>query len=90
MAIVADSYDMVVCGVYNNYMKAGDDVAWRWGNGLAEGRVMSVHHEPTTIQSKGKTIKRNGTADNPALIIEHTSGNNVLKRSSEVQKTIHG
>ena len=69
------------------YMKQGDYVAWRWGNGLAEGRVKSVHYEPITITSKGKTIKRNGTADNPALVIEHKSGNDVLKLASEVQKT---
>ena len=68
-------------------MKSGEYVAWRWGAGLAEGIIKSVHHEPTVITSKGKQIKRNGTADNPALIIEHKSGNDVLKLASEVQAT---
>lgn len=68
-------------------MKPGDTVAWQWGNGLAQGIVKSVHHEPTTILSKGKSIKRNGTADNPAIIIQHASGNDVIKLSSEVQNT---
>lgn len=68
-------------------MKKGDPVAWRWGNGLAEGTVKSVHTEPTTIQSKGKSVKRNGTADNPAVVIQHKSGNDVLKLASEIQKT---
>lgn len=68
-------------------MKPGDHVAWQWGNGLAQGIVKSVHHEPTTIQSKGKSVKRNGTQDNPAIVIEHKSGNDVIKLSSELQKT---
>lgn len=71
-------------------MKPGDDVAWKWGNGLAQGKVKSVHTEPFTITSKGKTIKRNGSADNPALVIEHKSGNDVIKLSSEVQNTQKG
>ena len=68
-------------------MKAGDRVAWKYANGIAEGRVASVHYEPTLIMTKGKRIKRNGSKDNPALVIEHASGNDVLKLSSEVQKT---
>ncbi len=68
-------------------MKTGDHVAWQWGNGLAQGIIKSVHHEPTTITSKGKTVKRNGTADNPAIVIKHKSGNDVLKLASEIQKT---
>jgi hypothetical protein len=68
-------------------MKPGDHIAWRWGNGLAQGVVKSVHLESTTIQSKGKTIIRHGTKDNPAIIIKHKSGNDVIKLASEVQKT---
>lgn len=68
-------------------MKSGDAVAWQWGNGLAEGIIKSVSPESTSIISKGKHITRNGTKDNPALIISHKSGNDVLKLASEVQKT---
>lgn len=68
-------------------MKAGDTVAWKWGQGLAEGTVTSVHHDSVQIISKGKTITRHGKAENPALIIKHVSGNDVLKLASEVQKT---
>lgn len=68
-------------------MKKGDYVAWKWANGIAEGRVKAVHHERTEITSNGKQITRNGSNDNPALIIEHKSGNDVLKLTSEVQKT---
>lgn len=68
-------------------MKTGDEVAWKWANGLAEGKIKSISYEPTEIFSKGKHIKRNGSRDNPALIISHMSGNDVLKLSSEVQTT---
>jgi hypothetical protein len=68
-------------------MKPGDYVAWKWGNGLAEGVVKSVHAEPTETVSKGTHVKRNGSVDNPAIIIEHKSGNDVLKLASEVQNT---
>jgi hypothetical protein len=68
-------------------MKVGDNVAWQWGNGLAEGQVKEVRHERTVILSKGKHITRNGTQDDPAIIIQHKSGNEVLKLAHEVQKT---
>ena len=68
-------------------MKPGDHVAWKWGNGIAEGRIASIHRAPTMIATKGKSIRRNGSKTNPALIIEHRSGSDVLKLSSEVQKT---
>ena len=68
-------------------MKPGDYVAWKWGNGIAEGKIKSIHTEPISIQSKGKTVKRNGSVDNPAVVIEHKSGNDILKLASELQKT---
>lgn len=68
-------------------MKTGDSVAWQWSNGIAKGMIKSVHSEPTTIASKGRTIKRNGSDDNLSLIISHTSGNDAVKLASEVQKT---
>lgn len=68
-------------------MKPGTHVAWRWLSGIAEGVVKSVHEESITIESKGKLITRHGTPDNPAIVITHKSGNDVLKLASEVQDT---
>lgn len=68
-------------------MKPGDHVAWKWGNGLAKGRVVSVHNEPTMLSTNGKNVRRIGTKNNPAIIIENKSGGDVLKLMSEVQKT---
>lgn len=65
----------------------GDWVAWRWANGVAEGKVTDVVFERTEIVSKGKRIARNGTASNPAVILEHKSGNPVIKLASELIAT---
>lgn len=68
-------------------MKINDVVAWKWGNSVAEGIVKEIHFDRTEIISKGKRIVRNGSEQNPAVIIDHKSGNLVLKLQSEVQKT---
>lgn len=65
-------------------VQPGDLVAWKWGFGVAEGIVLSVHYEKTQILSKGKLITRLGTTDNPAIVIQHKNGNQVLKRASEL------
>ncbi len=48
---------------------------------------MSVHHERTEIVSKGKHIVRNGSPENPAVIIMHKNNNEVLKLVSELLET---
>ena len=68
--------------------KPGDHVAWKWGFGVAEGVVVQIVPEPTKIESKGKWITRNGSEENPAVIIEHTNGNPVIKLESELLKTV--
>ena len=65
----------------------GDYVVWKWGAGIAHGEVIDVSPERTEIVSKGKHIVRNGTPVNPAVIIKHKNGNQVLKLASELSKT---
>lgn len=66
-------------------LKPGDEVGWHWGEGIATGIVVSVHTERTEIISKGSRIVRKGSSENPAVIIDHKSGNQVLKLASELQ-----
>ena len=66
---------------------SGNHVAWQWGQGLAQGVVEEVCTGPTTITTKGKTISRNGSKSDPALIITSSKGVKVLKLSHEVQRT---
>ncbi len=70
-----------------NQLQIGDSVAWQWANGIAEGVIVAVSTERVEITSKGKLIVRNGSALNPAISIQHSSGNLVLKLQSEIQKT---
>ncbi|AEF40324.1 hypervirulence associated TUDOR domain-containing protein [Hoyosella subflava] len=65
--------------------KAGDMVAWKWGNGTASGEVVRIAPEKTSIQSKGQTITRNGSSDNPAVVITQDDGTRVIKLQSELE-----
>ena len=62
----------------------GDIVFWRWGGGLAQGIVQDIIYDRAEIVSKGKYIARNGTKANPAVIMDHKSGNPVIKLASEL------
>ncbi|KAI2634614.1 hypothetical protein GGS21DRAFT_111766 [Xylaria nigripes] len=63
----------------------GDHVSWNWGGGAPGGTVAETKHEgKIAIESKrGNIIKKNASADNPAVRVER-SGNDVVKRASEL------
>ncbi|GAB3331030.1 hypothetical protein GCM10027299_36480 [Larkinella ripae] len=67
-------------------VKKGDSVRWKYGSGHAEGKVVEVHKEEIEKTIKGAKVKRNGTDDNPALVIEQEDDDLVLKLASEVEK----
>jgi hypothetical protein len=67
-------------------IKNGSSVAWDWGKGTAEGKVKSVYRESITKTIKGSEITRNGTAENPAYLIEQEDGTEVLKLKSELKE----
>lgn len=67
-------------------IRKGTRVAWEWGNGTAEGTVQSTHTEKITRTIKGSEVTRNGSADDPALVIEQDDGTTVLKLHSEVDR----
>ncbi|GAA4399311.1 DUF2945 domain-containing protein [Nibrella viscosa] len=66
-------------------IKKGDQVRWKWGAGHAEGKVVEVHHEEVERTIDGKQIKRNGSGDNPAVLIEQDDKQRVLKLASELE-----
>jgi hypothetical protein len=66
-------------------IKKGQKVTWRWGIGHAEGTVIEVFHEKVSRTLKGAHITRNGSHENPALLIEQKDGDQVLKLTSEVE-----
>lgn len=64
----------------------GEHVSWLWYGRVIYGVVKEICPEKTLIHSKGKIITRNGTPENPAIIISHISGNDVLKLASELTR----
>ena len=67
-------------------MQKGTLVKWNWGQGTAEGKVSETFDRKVTRTLDGSEITRNGTRDNPALLIRQDDGSEVLKLSSEVDR----
>lgn len=64
----------------------GDQVAWNWGRGTAEGTVAETFTHDVTRTIKGKKIKRKADEKEPAYLIKQDDGDRVLKSASEVHK----
>ncbi|MDB5684493.1 MAG: hypothetical protein JWM75_2191 [Sphingomonas bacterium] len=67
-----------------NSYRTGQKVHWTWGSGRAEGRIVERFDRRVQRTIKGSRIVRNGTADNPAYLIEQEDGGRVLKRGAEL------
>jgi len=67
-------------------MRKGTKVSWKYGTGTATGKIESVHKESISRKIKGSEITRNGTDDDPALVIVQDNGDKVLKLQSEVKE----
>jgi len=68
-------------------IRTGSEVSWSWGNGSASGKVTEVHHDTVERQIKGEKIKRKGSDDDPAYVIEQEDGTRVLKLKSELDQS---
>lgn len=64
----------------------GTRVAWNWGNGSPTGTVVESAAERIEKTIKGTRQSRNGSADNPAHVLEQDDGQEVLKLHSEPRK----
>jgi hypothetical protein len=67
-------------------VKKGDNVKWKFGKGEGVGKVSEVHQNDVNKTIKGKSIKRKGSKEEPALVIKQTNGQEVIKSASEVDK----
>jgi hypothetical protein len=67
-------------------IRTGSPVSWQWGTGTASGKVKEIHHQEIGKKIKGSEVKRNGTQDNPAYLIEQEDGTEVLKLKSELNQ----
>lgn len=62
-------------------------VQWNWGEGTAEGYIRQIFRQKVSCTLQGAEVTRNGTADNPAYLIEQQDGAKVLKLQSEISQS---
>lgn len=55
-----------------NVLKVGDKVTWNWGSGTPGGKVAAIESEGATITTAGKQVHKNGSEENPAIVIERS------------------
>lgn len=67
-----------------NAFKAGSKVTWQWLGNPIHGNVKEIFFEPVTKSIKGKNIKRNGSKEKPAYLVESEAGNLALKLHTEL------
>jgi hypothetical protein len=65
-------------------MRKGTKVTWNWGKGEGSGKVKEIFKEKVTRTIKGSEITRNGTPEDPALLIVQDDGDEVIKLESEL------
>jgi len=68
-----------------NSFRKGQDVQCSWGKGTAKGKVTGRFERKVQRTLKGTKVRKNGTEDNPAYLIEQEDGDKVLKRGSELE-----
>ncbi len=65
-------------------LQKGDEVSWKWGAGHPKGTVEEVVDGEATAETKrGNEIKKNGSEDDPAVVIQAASGNSAVKLAHE-------
>ena len=67
-------------------IKEGTKVKWKWGNGIAEGKVEETYTQKVTKTIDGNEVTRDGEEGNKALFIKQEDGSTVLKSESEVER----
>jgi hypothetical protein len=64
----------------------GQEVIWMWLGREIKGKVLEAYLEPVVREIKGKKIKRNGSPDRPAYLVQSEAGNLALKLHSELKE----
>jgi hypothetical protein len=62
----------------------GQKVTWKWGSGTAEGKVEKRFERRVQRTLKGAKVVKNGSKENPAILIRQEDGAKVLKLESEL------
>jgi len=64
--------------------KINTKVQWKWLGGIIDGVVKEVYFSPVIKVLKGKNIKRNGSPEKPAYLVQSEAGNYALKLHTEL------
>lgn len=64
--------------------KLNQKVQWKWAGGIVDGVVKEIYHESVSRLIKGKMIKRNGSPEKPAYLVQSEAGNLALKLQTEL------
>ncbi len=67
------------------FFNVEDPVQWKWLGRFINGVVKEIYFEPVVRTIKTKKIKRNGSAENPAYLVQSEAENMALKLHSELQ-----
>lgn len=67
-------------------IKKGTEVQWKWGKGMAKGKVEETYTSKVSKTLKGTKVNREGEQGNKALYIQQDDGGYVLKSESEVER----
>lgn len=62
----------------------GSRVQWSWGSSTASGEVVETFDRRVQRTIKGTRVVKNGSPDNPAVLIRQDDGDRVLKLRSEL------
>ncbi|SPO44890.1 uncharacterized protein PSANT_02576 [Moesziomyces antarcticus] len=67
-------------------LSEGDEVSWKWGSQHPSGTVKEVvDGEAQAKTKKGSTITKDGSKDDPAVVIETANGNNAASEIDGVK-----
>ena len=63
----------------------GTKIQWKWLGRYIQGAIREIHLQPMAKVIKEKNIKRNGSKENPAYLVESSAGNLALKLHTELE-----
>lgn len=67
--------------------RVNSKIQWKWVGNVIKGKIVEVHMGPVEKIIKGKKIKRNGTVEKPAYLVQSEAGNLALKLHTELEKS---
>ncbi|MCT2558506.1 DUF2945 domain-containing protein [Tsuneonella sp. YG55] len=67
-----------------NSFRTGQKVRWNWAGGTGQGTIAERFERRVERTIDGTEVVRNGSADDPAYLIEQEDGDRVLKLGSEL------